>query len=250
MTLANLRTPNHFRDYFTHKVGAFLGEQVSFSLPSQEYVDRGNRIKDAGFTTYEPVVFPDLKIEREFVYPSNWKFPLDPWIYKQIASRNLSPNVLTLKQLWGWLDTSVRLDWELDNPMFDKNMDQPLVARLADLRAIGIAMPIHTRHLDPRSAFGVSADEAGTYVYPFLAKTFGVQRGEVRALTAAEFNFVGNLFYPHLGEANSWEWLNDNFSLGGRLVSGSSGSGGLSDVRRFPSGYSNDDLSFRPLVVS
>lgn len=254
LTLADLRTPNHFRDYFMYKLGAFLGQNVDLSLPSQEYVDRGGRIKDAGFTTYEPVVFPNLTINQYSAYPANWQFPLDPWIYEQVERKNLKPNVLSLRELWGWLDTSVRLDWKNKDPMFDKNMDQPLSELLFSFRAKGerdgIAVPSYLTHLDPRSVFGVSADETKTALYPALAKIFGVKREEVRDLTAPEFNFVGNISYPHLGGANSWEWLNDGFGVGFQLVGGFRVIGGLSRVRRFPSSNHFDDVRFRPLVVS
>lgn len=251
LQLADLRTPNHFRDYFTDSLGRFLGQEVVVSLPSQEHVDRGQRIEDAGFTTFEPVVFPNLTIVEGFNYPPNWKFPLDPWVYQQIAEKNLKPKDLNLKELWGWLDTSVRLDWKSGDPMYDPNMDVSLAEVLVKLREKGrISVPSYVRHLDSRSPFGASADETKNAVYPALAKTFGAKRGEVRDLTAAEFNFIGNWLYPHFGEARSWELLNNPFEVGYQLIGGYSGDGGLSRVSNDPSGDRDDSIRFRPLAVS
>lgn len=250
LQLADLRTPDHFRDYFTDSLGRFLGQEVVVSLPSQEHVDRGQRIKDVGFTTFEPVVFPNLTIGESFNYPPNWKFPIGPWVYKQIAEKNLKLKDLNLKELWGWLDTSKRLDWKSGDPMYDPNMDASLAEVLVKLREEGkIAIPSYV-NLDSRSPFGVSANETKNAVYPALAKTFGAKRGEVRDLTAAEFNFIGNWLYPHFGEANSWEWFNNPFAVGYQLIGGGRGFGGLSCVGRFSVGGRDGGLRFRPLAVS
>lgn len=260
LQLDDLRTPEHFRDYFVYKLGEFLSQEVVLPLPSQEHVDRGNRIKDAGFTTYQPVACPELTIVQGYQYPENWKFPLDPWVYEQIANRDLKPGVLNLKEMYGWLDVSPGLDWKSNDPMLDPNMDQKMAELLVGLREKGekggIAVPSHVRHLDNKSPYGVSADEGKNAVYPALAKTFGANKGDVRNLKATEFNFIGNYLYfgsngeINLGGANSWVWLDEVFGTGRRLLGGDRGDGGLSCVGHAPSDAHDDSLRLRPLVVS
>lgn len=249
--LADLRNPDQFREYFIDSLGRFLGKEIVLSLPTQEYVDRGQRIKGSGFTTYEPVVFPNLTIKQDFIYPPTWEFPLDSWVYKQITEGTLKSDVLRLKEVWGWLDISPRLDWKIGgDPMFDPNMDKSLANLLERFREQKkIDVPDWCKHLDPRSPYGVSAVETKKAVYPSLAKIFGVKRGEVTDLTAAQFNFIGNWMYRHFGEKNSWEWFSNPFAVGVQLVGGCRVDGGLGDVYYFPSDVHNGDGRFRPLVL-
>lgn len=258
--LDDLRTPDHFGQYFRYRLGIFLGEEPELPVPSQEHVDRGNRIKDAGFTTYQPVACPDLTIVQGYQYPENWKFPLDPWVYEQIANKNLAPGVLNLRQMYGWLDVSPGLDWKSNDPMFDPKTDKPLVDLLKDFRAKGkrggIEVVDWCKQLDPGSLYGISTDETRNVVYTALAKIFGANKGGVRNLKAAELNFIGNYLYfdsngeINLGGANSWVWLDENFGTGNQLIGGCRGVGGLSHVNRSPSYDHFGNIRLRPLVVS
>ncbi len=255
LVLADLKTPDHFRQYFVYKLGMFLGQEVSLSLPSQAHVDRGQRIKDAGLTTFEPVVFPNLTIKQGFQYPANWRFPLDPWIYQQITEGNLKPADLKMQETWGWLDTSERLDWKSGDPMFDPKTDQVLVKLSSGLRAKGkkdgIEVTQYTRHLNSGSLYGVSAVEAKQKVYPAIAKMIpGVRTQEVVDLTVVQLNFIGNWLYPHFGEKNSWEWLRNNFGADYLLLGGYRDHGGLGYVYFCPVDHHHVDIRFRPLVVS
>lgn len=257
---ADLRTPEHFRDYFVIRLGEFLSQEVVLPLPSQEHVDQGKRIEDAGFTTYQSVACPELTIVKGYQYPVNWKFQLDPWVYEQIANKNLKPGVLNLGQMYGWLDVSPGLDWKSNDPMFDPNTDKPLVDLLKGFRAKGkrggIEVVDWCKQFDPGSLYGISADETRNVVYTALAEIFGANKGGVRNLKAAELNFIGNYLYfdsngeINLGGANSWVWLDEDFGAGDRLVGGRRGYGGLSDVRSDPSDSHDDDIRIRPLVVS
>ncbi len=258
--LADLRTPEHFRQYFIYRLGMFLGQEPKLPLPSQEHVDRGKRIKDVGFTTYQPVACPELAIVKGYQYPENWKFRLYPWVYRQIANNNLEPGVLNLRQMYGWLDVSPGLDWKSDDPMLDPKMDQKMAELLVGLRKKGgeggIVVPGHVKHLDNTSPYGVSVDEGKNAVYPALAKIFGVNEGEVRNLKVAEFNFIGNYLYfgsngkINLGGANSWVWLDEDFGAGRWLIGGHRVTGGLSRVRRDPSDDHSDRIRLRSLLVS
>lgn len=251
---ADLKIPNHFRDYFTDSLSRFLGQEVVVSLPSQEHVDRGKRIQDAGFPSFEPVVFPNLRIEQDFRYPANWEYHLDPRIYEQITSGNLQQDVLVLKEDWGWLDTSDRLDWKDKDPMFVENLGERFGQLLTQLRRKGrrggIAVPDYLEHLDRRSPYGVSADETETAVYPALAEIFGAGRDEVTSLTAAQFNFIGNWLYRKFGQKQSWELHKDLFGAGRQLMGGRRGRGGLSGVGSSPSVAHYGYIRFRPLVFS
>lgn len=260
-TLADLNSSKHFQDYFVSRLELFLGEKPTLPLPSQRYVDQGKRIKDAGFTTYQPVACPNLTITENYQYPENWKSPLDSWVYQQIANGNLqSDEILNLRQMYGWLDISPAPNWESGDPMFDPKTDKPLVGLLKTLRAKGARGGLEVadwcKHLNLGSLYGISADEARDAFYPALAKIFGADKGEViRNLKAAEFNFIGNYLYfdsngeIDLGGANSWIWLEEGFGVGRRLIAGSRGHGGLGRVRGFPSGLHGVSIRPRPLVI-
>ncbi len=65
-----------------------------------------------------------------------------------------------------------------------------------------------------------------------------------------EFSFAGNLRYPHLSEANTWEWLHDRGGVDWlQLIDGDSGFGGLAAVDCDWNELHLDSIAFRPLVV-
>lgn len=92
-----------------------------------------------------------------------------------------------------------------------------------------------------------------------IAKITGLPKKSTRLPTAEEWNFLGNLFLwlnanrneslPDLGSTNSWEWTENSYGSGRRLIVGGRGYGGLSYVycRWHYSHY--DRIGFRVLAV-
>lgn len=231
LALADLKTRTHFRDYAAYELTTFLGREVVPAAPSQEFVDAGKRIQDCGDKTFEPIAFPDLTLEKGTVYPQAWKHHVDQWIYSQIAEGRVSPDAITLKKGWGWLDTSVRPKYDGGRQMFTEGLTGSLGLVVAELRSLEqIYVPERRSGVDARSRFWISAQEAENVVFPTLAEKFNVDKDQVTALGAGEFNFAGNLRYDHFGTANTWEWFQNRFGGGDRLIGGHSGDGGLSSV--------------------
>ena len=137
--------------------------------------------------------------------------------------------------------------------MFERDEQMGLI--LAQARNEGqIDVPEHVKHLPGESRFGVSMDKQDQVVFPRLAERWrlieAIAQGQakIRRLKAAEFNFVGNLRLPHLGEANTWEGFEDKFGVDDRLFGGRSVPGGLAYVSYVWSDFHDGRLAFRPLV--
>lgn len=92
-----------------------------------------------------------------------------------------------------------------------------------------------------------------------LIKTWGLQDEVVRLPTVEEMNWVGNLFLmanhamstnlPNLGSTNIWEWCENYYGSGNRLVFGSSDSGGLAAIYSYYYDKVYYHIGFRVLVV-
>lgn len=100
-----------------------------------------------------------------------------------------------------------------------------------------------------RGGFGRSWDDVHQDDLPRLANKLGVENSQVRLPKEIEFNVLGNVFHPEWGQDYKWEWFEDNFGGGDRLLGGRSGKGGLADVRCDWPGHRPNDVGFRPLVV-
>ena len=100
-----------------------------------------------------------------------------------------------------------------------------------------------------RDGFGRSWDDVHEEDLPRLARMLRVENSQVRLLKAIEFNVLGNVFHPEWGQSHTWEWFEDNFGGGDRLVGGSSDDGGLADVDDHWSDLQLGYVGFRPLVV-
>ena len=147
---------------------------------------------------------------------------------------------------------------DLGNTNWELCFSSDLPRAIQTAQSIGnckIVTTDYLREVPKESRFGVSPDEQDKFVFPSLADSLGLLtrvvngQAQVRRPTEMEFNFAGNLRYPHLGQANTWEWMQDHFEDARRLFGGDSGLGGLAYVYYDWHDYRHDDTAFRPGVV-
>lgn len=113
--------------------------------------------------------------------------------------------------------------------------------------------------LELATRFGTSWNTPHGGRLNILATALGLSPNSVRLPTAEEANFVGNLFLlanravgttlPNLGSSRSWEWCENSYGFGNRLVFGNSEGGGLAAVDWFWRSDTHHNLGFRVLAV-
>lgn len=92
-----------------------------------------------------------------------------------------------------------------------------------------------------------------------IAKITGLPKKSTRLPTTEEWNFLGNLFLwlnqhrnetlPDLGSTNSWEWTENVYGSGYRLIVGDREYGGLADVHSSLRNDHRENIAFRVLAV-
>ncbi|MEK7517730.1 MAG: hypothetical protein AAB583_04220 [Patescibacteria group bacterium] len=130
-------------------------------------------------------------------------------------------------------------------------------------------------HVPEASRFGISLNNICSYVFPELGKRLRLEdkikddrQAFIRTPKLMEFNFAGNVRYPFLGKADTWEWLYD--TLGGRtwLICGSSDpfnlrnegivprqrigqsyDTGLAAYSSMPPEFGSDRVAFHPVIA-
>lgn len=102
---------------------------------------------------------------------------------------------------------------------------------------------------DIGSRYKISWDEIAQHVLTILAEKERVEPSNVLLPTEVQFNVIGNMYHPEWGQTNTYEWLNDKFEAGSRLIGGHSGDGGLASVYYWGSGDRGGHVGFRPLVA-
>jgi len=233
---------------------AFFGKEVPVLTPPSELFETLKVAEVEGFgKILKPVYFPAVKFEQADEYPG-WKVKPEEWFWDEIKEGFLKKSAVRLGGYWGLFDESRRPNYNGGRQMFPED---PLAPVLAKARKEGrIAVPDLLNYVPEGSRFAVSSDEKDQTVFPQLAKILRLTKSVaiVRRPTEMEFNFAGNLRYPHLGEANTWEQLNDKWGGSFWLTGGNSEMGGLADVHYDCTydGCSNvrqDIDAFRPLVV-
>lgn len=209
-------------------------------------------VNGEGIGVMKPFYFPLGETRFDSPLPDGW-VKLQQWVFDQIRAGNVSLDALRIGAFWALFDESRRPNYDSGTQMFEGDRQMGLI--LAQARNEGqIAIPDYVKHLLGESRFGVSMDEQDQVVFPKLAEKWRLKeaivqgQARVRRPKVAEFNFAGNLRYPFLGEANTWEGFEDKFEVDDRLLGGSSGFGGLAGVSYFRSYYHYDVVAFRPLV--
>lgn len=230
-------------------LNAFFGKEIPVVAPPSELFETLKVAEREGFgRIFEPIYFPKVEFRQEGNYPG-WQVKPERWYWEQISAGKISKDAANLGGYWGLFDNSRRPDYDNGKQMFQED---PLAPILSRARKEGrIATPNFVRNIPEDSRFAVSPNEQDQTVFPALRKILKLPESAaiMRRPTEMEFNFAGNLRHPHLGEANTWEWLHDKFGVGGRLIGGNSDYGGVTDVDCYWSDNRHDNIAFRPLVV-
>lgn len=107
--------------------------------------------------------------------------------------------------------------------------------------------------------FGTSHDALTGGLLEQIAKVTGFPKQGTRLPSAEEWNLIGNLFnwlrehrkmnLSDLGLTSSWEWCQNPYGSGGRVLVGFFGLGGLADVNHDWPADSREGVAFRVLAV-
>lgn len=228
--------------------GAFGSANIAVADPTELVLETQRVAVGEGYGFFAPTYIPFGETKLDSPTPSGWK-KLNRWFfyYMRGTKPQVSSHAAKVGPYWTLFDESIRPEFS-----GDEKFGLILVRGREQGR---IAVPDHVKHLTKDSRFGVSMDEQDNFVFPELAKPMRlvdkIAKGvvQVRRPKAAEFNFVGNLKLPHLGEDPNWEGFGDKFGDGVRLVGGHSGVGGLSRVVYDWSDGHRGGVAFRPVVV-
>ena len=226
---------------------SFLGKDTIVPTPPQELSVAMLKAKEIGWTQAEAHFFPKIEFEQDSNFPG-WTVKPEEWYWQQIKTGTVAKDAATLEEGWIIIDGSQKPQYKDGKQMYEND---PFTLLLTQLRKEGkIQVPDWCRDIPKASRFGVSDDELRGSVNPANANLLGVQPEEqVRVPKEIEFNVLGNLYHPEWGKTNTWEWLEDKFEDGNRLIGGNSDSGGLARVNGHASDNRDNFLGFRPLVV-
>lgn len=115
------------------------------------------------------------------------------------------------------------------------------------------------RELGLQTRFLISWDHLRATLCPQTANLWGLKKAAVRPLTAEEWNLFGNILlelnrlhgtqFQDLGATLSWEWTENAYGSGNRVVVGDRDSGGLASVYGRWSDDPSGGVGFRLLGV-
>lgn len=224
-------------DFWTVAWKEILGDQVradwKIAVPPFPNLRPETRIAmTGGLGNWMPVYFPAGFAE--FCFRG---FTRTAW-GKHLAKSDIQRRPLLGR--WVIVETIPKSHW--NDPKGYGNGNDPLA------KAMGLA-----------KRFLVSWNDLHQIHFPRTAKLLGLPEQAVMLLTAEEWNLIGNLFLwlnahrsmdlPDLGSTNSWEWCENAYGAGCRLIVGNSGYGrGLAGVD-FDGGGRPGDVGFRVLAV-
>lgn len=201
------------------------------------------RAEKAGLTFFEPYRLSGLTLNKDSNVDGWDKKPEDSY-WGAIKNGNVSQDAPKLPDAWVLIDKTQKPDYRDGKQMYEKD---PLGTLIARLRKTGKIQKV--KGTPEASRFRISHDELFQVVLPEIANLLGVEASQVRLPKIIEFNVMGNLKHPEWGTTNTWEWFDDKFGGGRRLIGGRSDVGGLASVSRRWRGAHYDDAAFRPLVV-
>lgn len=186
-----------------------------------------------GLGWWIPIYLPKELTEKD--YPADFVKP--KWI-KELKESHIKRRPLPGR--WVMVETIQKPRW--DDPKGYSNGNDPLI------KSAGLA-----------TRFKVSWDSIKNTHLPKAAKILGLSKKAVRLCTAEEWNLIGNLFLwlntnrnmtlPDLGSTTSWEWCENDYGGGGRLIVGYREQGGLANVYCDRHGHRSGDVGFRVLAV-
>ena len=212
------------------------------SLP-KEVSEVLERAKKVGIGVFEAYHLSDITLDQNSNV-EGWDKKPEDWYWRQIGNGKVSQDAPKLPGSWILIDKTQKPDYKDGRQVYENDPFGDLLKQLRKDKKIQTL-----KGIPDTSRSRISHDELTQVVLPEIAKLLGVESSAVRLPKAIEFNIIGNLKHPEWGDTNTWEWFNDKFEDGSRLVGGSSGLGGLAVVHSHWSDLHYDDFGFRPLVV-
>lgn len=201
------------------------------------------RAEKAGIGVFEPYHLSGVTLTKDSEV-HGWDRKPEDWYWDQIQNGNVGKDAVTLPNSWILIDKTQKPDYKDGKQMYEKD---PLGSIISRLRKEGKIQKV--KGIPDASRFRISHDELTQTALPEIANLLGVEASDVRLPKAIEFNVIGNFKHPEWGKTNTWEWFDDSFGDGRRLVGGRSGFGGLTLVSYRWSDAHGDRIAFRPLVV-
>lgn len=169
--------------------------------------------------------------------------PPEEWYFQQRESGTIKT---TAKGgYWVAIDLTPRPNYGSGIQLYPNDHLGSILVRLRDEKKIDVS---GYEHVPVISRFALSFEEVEQAVPPEVARYLRVNKRKTRVPFEEEFNILGNIFYPHFGQASTSEWLMNSFGDGHRLRGGHSGSGGLGYVSRWGSDDRGGHLGFRLLA--
>jgi len=205
------------------------------------------RAEKAGIGVFEPYRFSNITLNQSSNI-EGWNSKLEDWYWKKIRNGELNQDAATLPYYWLLVDKTQKPNYKSGKQVYEKDPFGPLLGQLRRDKRI---QNIEVKGMPETSRFGTSKNELTQVVFPEIAKLAEVEEkiSQVRALTAKEFNIIGNIRHPEWGRTNTREWLEDKLKDGHHLVGGDSDQGGLSQVSPAWPDSHYAAIGFRPVIV-
>jgi len=244
--LTNYLLPEQFGAQEQERLSRFFDRKVTVPTPPQELSIAMLKAKEIEWAQAEPHFLPKMELKQNSDV-SEWTIRPENWYWQKIREGKVAKDAATLEGIWVIVDGSQKLQYKDGKQMYENDPFAKVLTQLREAKKIQV--PDWCKSIPKDSRFGISNDELQTHVNPAIADFLGVQPEQVRLPKAIEFNILGNLAHPEWGKTNTWEWFQDKFRDGCRLIGGDSDYGGLADVNFRVSDGRDGHIGFRPLVA-
>ena len=234
-----------FRDLINREKEAlkeFFGYDIDVPpVPDEITPEKYEQWKELGFELH---YLPEEDLTKDRDLPG-WKKKPNEWFFSKISEGEFSPDSTKLTGNWILIDSRAKPQYDKGEQSYEN--DDQIGTALGKMRQQGLI----ENYKKTGSRFNISWDELNkTEMKEALAEILNIDPQNLRLPRAIEWNYLGNAFYEHWGETNTWEWFEDEYDKGQRRLNGGfSDHGGLSDVRWYAPDSRLDHLGFRPLVV-
>lgn len=238
-------TPAQYIEQAHEDVKRFFGKDRAVPPVHSKMFEARQRAEDLGLSV-ELIYIPPKLFDREEEFPG-WTVKPEEDFWKKVPTttpyyEEFYPNMRLshLKGSHALIDTSVRPDFDEGRQHYGNDALERFVAM-----ARGI--DDETYEITRGSRFGLPLRNQDDLLFPMLTNELGLNQApgvRVRRPTFMEFNYTGNLRYPHFGQSDTFEWFDDIYfdyqDIGWRethpvavpqhLLGGSSRLGGLAHV--------------------
>jgi hypothetical protein len=222
-------------------------------------------MRDRGIEHLEPLFLPSTTLGENDQYPG-WHTKMGQVEAVIDNKKVVYPVSRQLPGIWVLFDTTPRQHYSrIKEPAWNNDPLADVLGRARESGLIGNELPDELSmisYLPLVSRFGLSTPEQDEIIFPELAKKLGLseqvakKKIQIRRPFLAEFNYIGNNIYPDLAIPNTWEFMQDTFTVNNLMstvVGGSSRFGGLAHaghiLNRFRTDARGDAIGFRAVIT-